>query len=149
MIPFDSYPKNGRGLLGTIRGSNCRKGYGLKFMRITGQTHCAYCNMNLSAPYENWLQMALDHVVPQSVCAAFSLSAEWTHDASNMVLACAACNGFGNRYRPKEQTPCPTSIEGFYDLRDQVFAERSVNIREKHEAEKAFFNERPWLQRDQ
>ena len=144
MMPFDSYPQRGRVLLGTIRGSNCRKGYGLKFMRITGQTNCAYCQMDLTEAYENWLQMALDHVVPRSVCLGYSLSDDWTHDASNLVLACAACNGFGNRYKPHKTTQYPTSLEAFYDLRDQIFAERSENIRTKHDSERAFHGRRPW-----
>lgn len=76
MLPFEVYPERGRALLGPIRGSNCRKGYGLKLMRVTGQTCCAYCGISLVEPYTNWLQMAVDHVVPRSVCRGFALSSE-------------------------------------------------------------------------
>lgn len=144
MIPFESYPERGQALLGPIRGSNCRKGYGLKFMRVTGQTSCAYCGISLIEPYTNWLQMAIDHVVPQSVCKGFSLSAEWTHDASNCVLSCAACNGFGNRYKPSTDTLCPTTLEEFWRLRDRIFIERSTVIQGKHAEERSFFDSAPW-----
>ena len=143
-LPFESYPERGRALLGAIRGSNCRKGYGLKLMKITGQTCCAYCGMSLVEPYTNWLQMAVDHVVPQSVGRGFALSAEWIHDASNCDLSCAACNGFGNRYRPPEATLCPTTLEEFWQLRDRIFTERWAIIRDKHAEERRFFDSTPW-----
>ena len=143
MIPFELYPKQGKALLGPIRGSNCRKGYGLKLMKVTGQTSCAYCGISLVELYTNWLQMAVDHVVPQSVCKGFSLSSEWTHDASNCVLSCAACNGFGNRYKPTDAL-CPTTLDGFWRLRDRIFAERSKIIRAKHIEERSFFDSTPW-----
>lgn len=145
MLPFGRYPHGGRVLLGQVGTGNCRRGYGLKFMLITGQTRCAYCHMSLTDPYENWLQMALDHVVPRSVCKEFSLSDEWTHDASNLVLSCTACNGFGNRYKAPKTVQCPTSLEEFYDLRDQIFIERLNSIKRRHEEERAFH---AWTERD-
>src|SRR5688500_3252930 len=96
MMPFDSYPGQGKALLGRVGGANCRREYGLRFMKKTGQTACAYCGLDFAASYENWLQMALDHVVPVSVCQSFSLPDEWTDDSTNKVLACAACNSFDN-----------------------------------------------------
>ncbi len=110
---FDSYPHKGRALLGKVVGSNCRHRYGLNFMKITGQTKCAYCGQDFPASYENWLQMALDHVVPKSVCASFDLPTEWIEDCTNEVLACAACNGFNNRYRPASDVPRPSSLQEF------------------------------------
>ena len=89
--------------------------------------------------------MAIDYVVPVSVCKNLALADDWTHDASNRVLACAACNGFGNRYRQAADTECPTSLEGFYDLRDRIFAERSVSIARRRAEERAFYERRLWL----
>lgn len=144
MYPFDSYPRGGRILLGKVIGSNCRHGYGLKFMQITGQTKCAYCGLDFSASYGNWLQMALDHVVPKSVCASFNLDSEWTEDCSNKVLACAACNGFNNRYKPSPNIVRPESLDEFFNLRDHIFNERKPPILQRREEEQQFFNLRAW-----
>lgn len=144
MIPFESYLGQGQALLGPIRGSNCRKGYGLKFMKVSGQKSCAYCDISLVESYTNWLQMVIDHVIPQSVCKGFFLSDEWTHDASNRVLSCAACNGFGNRYKPADALR-PTTLDEFWRLRDRIFTERIEIIRAKHIEERSFFDSAPWL----
>jgi len=147
MQPFDSYPHGGRALLGRVKGANCRREYGLRFMQVTGQTACAYCGLDFAAAYENWLQMALDHVVPSSVCKGFSLPDEWADDSSNKVLACAACNGFDNRYRVSVQAECPLTLEAFYALRDRIFAERKARIAERHRTEREFFERRLWEKR--
>src|SRR5688500_9912407 len=118
MQPFDSYPQHGRALLGVVKGSNCRRDYGLRFMQITGQTSCAYCGRDLVNSYENWLNIALDHVIPTSVCNGFGLPADWIDDCSNRVLACSSCNGFLNRYKPSLDVACPVSLEEFFNLRD-------------------------------
>jgi len=144
MQPFDSYPHQGRALLGVVRGSNCRHGYGLQFMQITGQTNCAYCDRNLVDRYENWLDMALDHVVPTSVCGGLGVIADWVDDCANRVLACAACNSFKNRFKPSYEIACPLSLEGFFNLRDSVFAERKSLIRQRHDDERSFFERRLW-----
>lgn len=144
MYPFDLYPHSGRALLGKVVGSNCRHGYGLKFMRITGQTKCAYCGLDFVSSYENWLQMALDHVVPKSVCAAFGIPLVWREDCANKVLACSACNSFFNRYKPQMDTPCPKTLDEFFLLRDKILSERTGPILKKHQEERAFFNSRAW-----
>lgn len=146
MMPFDSYPHEGKVLLGCVSGANCRREYGLHFMQKTGQTTCAYCGLDIAASYENWLQMALDHVVPVSVCRSLSLPDEWTEDCTNKVLACAACNGFDNRYQPVS-AGCPESLEAFYSLRDRVFAERRGRIVARRRSEREFFQRRLWEQR--
>jgi 5-methylcytosine-specific restriction endonuclease McrA len=142
-LPFMIYPHQGRRLMGRETGDNCRHGYGLVFMRLTGQTRCAYCGMDLAATYENWLNMALDHVVPRSTCLAWDLPEEWREDFSNRVLCCTTCNTFGNRYAPTKFRR-PTTEEEFYELRDAIFVERRRNIRERHVQERAFFVTRPW-----
>lgn len=145
--PFTEYPNGGRSLLGRAGGDTARRGYGLKFMQKTGQTKCAYCGADLVGTYEGWLQLALDHVVPESVCKSFELPDEWTHDCSNKVLACAACNGFHNRYRQPLDAACPQTLDEFFDLRDRIFAERKALIAKRHEDERAFYSHRPWEQR--
>lgn len=137
-LPFDNYPDNGRKLLGQARGDNCRHGYGLHFIKLTRQTTCAYCGIDLTQIYENWLNMALDHVIPQSVCNAWGIPEEWREDYSNRVLCCTTCNTFGNRYTPKD-FKCPTTLEEFHNLRDAIFIERKRRILERHEKERAFF----------
>src|SRR5262249_36557075 len=131
-------------LLGKVVGANCRHEYGLKFMRITAQTKCAYCGHDFAASYENWLHMALDHVVPKSVCVGFGLGSEWVEDCANKALACTACNGFDNRYKPSPHIACPLSLGEFFNLRDRIFAERKTTILRKHNEERQFFNGRPW-----
>ena len=142
-LPFESYPDQGRKLLGRVTGDNCRHGYGKKFMHLTGQTRCAYCGMDITATYENWLTMALDHVVPHSTCLAWELPEEWREDYSNRVLCCITCNTFGNRYAPKS-FQCPSTLEEFYDVRDAIFVERKRNILNSQMQERAFFETKPW-----
>jgi hypothetical protein len=144
MMPFDSYPSEGKALLGRVSGNNCRRGYGLKFMRVTGQTTCAYCGLDLVASFENWLQMALDHVVPRNVCKSISLPDEWTKDCINRVLACSACNGLDNRYKPQVLPDCPRLLTAFCELRDLIFAERKKRIATCRDKERDFFQRRLW-----
>jgi 5-methylcytosine-specific restriction endonuclease McrA len=148
MVPFDRYPGEGRELLGRVAGANCRHEYGLAFMQRTGQTRCAYCDADFAASYETWLTMALDHVVPASVCDSMAIPENWGEDYSNRVLACAACNGFRNRYSPIDNIAWPTTLEAFYDLRDRIFAQRRKLIADSHKAERAFFDSRPWEARE-
>ncbi len=147
MTPFDSYPHEGKVLLGRLSGSNSRKGYGFRFMQITRQTTCAYCDFDLVISFENWLQLVLDHVVPKGVCKGFSLRNDWTEDCINRVLACAACNGFDNRYKPPTLTECPVSLEAFCQLRDEIFEDRKARVAECRKKEREFFERRPWEQR--
>ena len=144
MSPFDEYPSGGRVPLGMVKGANCRHEYGLQFMKKTHQTKCAYCGLDFAASYEAWLTMALDHVVPVSVCRALGIPAEWQEDITNKVLACAACNSFRNRYRSPADVECPQTLDAFYNLRDRIFTERKKAILERHESERDFFNALSW-----
>ena len=143
LLPFHNYPDHGRKLLGHVTGGNCRHEYGLRFMRLTGQTKCAYCGLDLVATYENWLTLALDHVVPHSTCLVWNLPENWREDYSNRVLCCTTCNTFGNRYIPTGYR-CPATLEEFYDVRDAIFIERKRNILLRHQEERAFFDGQPW-----
>lgn len=147
MLPFGTYPGVGRELLGRARGTICRREYGLDFMRKTGQTKCAYCGADFAVSYTTWLTMALDHVVPSSLCIAMKILEDWREDCSNRVLSCGACNGFRNRYKPSFDVVQPLTLEGFYQLRDHIFAERKELIAASHESDRAFFESRPWERR--
>ena len=139
--PFETYPEKGRRLLGMRSSGNCRRGYGLQFTRLVGQTSCGYCDQDLVASYEVWLSMALDHVVPEGLARKLQLPKEWSQDYANAVLTCAACNGFDNRYEPSFEIESPTDLEQFFALRDRIFLERKERIRACHERERAFFEE--------
>lgn len=114
-------------------------------MKTTGVTNCAYCGLDLTARFEDWLTMVLDHVVPQSVCKNMEIAGSWVWDYSNAVLACCACNGFCNRYKPKEACTVPMTLAEFYDLRDRIFLERQPLILARREAERTFFKTKPWV----
>jgi hypothetical protein len=144
MMPFDSYPAAGKALLGRVTGSNCRHGYGMTFMQVTGQTTCAYCGLDFVAAFENFLQMALDHVVPKNVCKSRALPDDWAEDCINKVLACMACNGFDNHFTLQESCACPRTLEAFCELRDRIFTERKARIAARRDKEQEFFNRRPW-----
>lgn len=143
--PFDSYPQGGRALQPRLGNgsSGCRRGYGLDFMQRTGQTRCAYCGLDLVGSYENWLTMALDHVVPRSLCNRLDVDPSWRDDLTNLVLCCAACNTFGNRYRDPEAAR-PETPEAFWDLRDWIFEDRKARILARHSDERDFFDQKHW-----
>jgi hypothetical protein len=146
MHPFDSYPQQGRALLGQVKKGNSRHGYCLYFMQITGQTSCAYCGKDFTASYEKWLDISLDHVVPSKVCQHLGVATKWSNDYANTVLACRGCNEFRNRFTSPKVT-CPVTIEEFFDLRDRIFVERKAGIDMAHEEERKFFSRRLWEKR--
>lgn len=142
MYPFDTYPLQGRELIGRLRGDGCRRGYGLDFMRKTGLTQCAFCaEVDFVADYRAWLSMAVDHVVPVSVCIKLGIPDDWREDCSNRALTCAACNGFRNRYEPKLAIPLTWSLNQFFAFRDQVFVERRQIVAEAHAADREQFEQ--------
>ena len=128
--------------------SNARRGYGRNLLIDEGT--CAYCGTDLTNCYESWLRMTVDHVVPLGVCEDENIPKEFTWDRANLILACAACNGFANRYRPDFEISRPITPESFFDFRDKIFAKRKERIAEKHKDERLFFesNVRPHLSRN-
>lgn len=140
-LPFVTYPGGGRRLLGQPGGANTRREDGLDFARITGATACPYCGTDFRSDYRAWLTLVLDHAVPSSVCRDLSIPTEWANDYANRVLACGACNGFDNKYRPKFQVASPTTLDEFFALRDRVFADRVQRIQACHEQERAFYEQ--------
>lgn len=146
MNPFERYPNRGRVLLGRRTGANARHEYGLRLQRITGQSFCTYCGLDLVSDYAHWLLLAVDPVVPAKVAKRLGISAEFSEDLINLVLSCAACNGFDNRFRV-DRDPQPTwTVDGFADLRDHVFAERRPRIAACHERERRLFESKAWRQ---
>ncbi len=144
MEPFDRYPGGGAELLGRRRGDNARHGYGLRLQRVTGISACAYCGVDLSARYHDWLTLQVDHVVPAGVARSLGIPVEYYEDMVNLVLSCSACNGFDNRYVSTGAARGIWDLPSFVEFRDQVFIERSARIRACHQRERAFFDTSPW-----
>lgn len=145
MNPFHTYPQSGQVLLGRPRNPvNCRSGYGLELQRVTGQTNCAYCGVSLVDNYYHWLLMSVDHVVPRGEALRLGISTQYSEDFINLVLCCAGCNGFGNRYRlPHEPRPF-WQLHEFVEIRDEAFAARFTSIMIRREAEQKFYWSKPW-----
>lgn len=146
--PFSRYPGQGRQLLGRPRGMTgaCRSGYGLSLQLMTGQTACAYCGTSLVDTFQHWLLMSVDHVVPRGEALRLGIDISMYEDAINLVLCCAGCNGFGNRYQhpaAPNQTP-DLSLDAFLELRDRIFADRFARIAARRAREEALFESRPW-----
>ena len=148
MNPFDLYPEDGRKPLRSPKDwSNCRHGYGLELQRLTGQTRCAYCQVSLVDDYYHWLLMSVDHVIPRGAGKAVGIQSIYLEDFINLVLCCAGCNSFNNRYvipnNLKERLP-DTELERFLALRDRVFEDRRARIAERRAREQDFFAGKPW-----
>lgn len=136
-LPFPSYPQGGRTLLGKPcwGDGTARRSYGVKALEWCGY-RCAYCGLDLSS-FEGWLQLSIDHVIPQQMQAA-GYPWECVLDAINVVAACMACNGYFNRDPVVGEVP--TALEAFCDIRDRIFSERKARILERRETERAWFN---------
>lgn len=147
MNVFARYPKGGRELLGRPKSGNgtCRTGYGLALQRLTGESGCVYCGINLVDSYHHWLLMSIDHVVPSGEARRVGIGPEFSEDAINLVLCCSGCNGFGNRYRCAIEPREAWTLDEFLSLRDEVFAERCAQIAARRVAEIATFESRPWV----
>ncbi len=101
--------------------------------------------MDLFSTYERWLLLQVDHAVPTSVAKNLGIPFDLYEDLFNLVLACAACNGFDNRYRYRVDVPslAAWTVEEFVALRDAVFAERTGRIAARRDVELAFFASLP------
>lgn len=135
-LPFDSYPDGGRSLLGKPKGDLARRGYGRQALAWCGFA-CAYCGLDMSV-FEGWLQLSIDHVIPQqSVASGFP--AAWVLDATNIVACCRSCNDLFNR--DPHVDPVPESIEAFYALRDRLYLARRARIIVRRAEERAWFED--------
>jgi hypothetical protein len=149
MNPFANYPGHGRQPLGRPRDTTgaCRSGYGLGLQRLTGQTACAYCGVSLVDTYEHWLLLSVDHVIPRGEALRLDIPMALYEDAINLVVCCAGCNGFGNRYRCEAPPQAHWTLDEFVALRDHVFADRLQRIAIRRGREAALFSSRPWEKR--
>jgi 5-methylcytosine-specific restriction endonuclease McrA len=94
--PFARYEGGGRRLLGRPRLGDltARHGYGPPVFDQCGLA-CSYCGLDVAKPYENWLQLSVDHVVPASA-KGIGYPAEWIEGLANLVTCCRPCNEFSN-----------------------------------------------------
>ena len=92
--PFDNYPGGGRVLIRRLSGAEARKGYGREVLRYCG-FRCAYCGLDLGE-FEGWLQLSVDHVIPQQM-VALGYPAEWVLDEANVVACCRSYNDLFDR----------------------------------------------------
>jgi hypothetical protein len=143
--PFGSYPNSLKDNPRCLAGTACRTGYGLMLQQITGQTRCAYCDLDISDTYDHWLHLSVDHVIPASM-AKHEGWREWVDNADNMVICCSACNGFLNGFRICEDAVAPTTFEEFAALRAAVFRRKQAKALERHKGERQVFDSRPWEQ---
>jgi hypothetical protein len=135
-LPFDSYPEGGRLPLGKPKGDLARRGYGRDVLAWCGFA-CAYCGLDMSV-FEGWLQLSVDHVIPQQSVANGFPSA-WVLDATNIVACCRSCNDLFNR--DPHVDAVPESLEAFYDLRDRLYLARRARIVERRAHEREWFEE--------
>lgn len=142
MNPFDAYPDEGQALLGRPKNTgNCRRGYGVELQRLTGQTNCAYCGVSLVDDYYHWLLMSVDHVVPQGEAQRLGILLTYYKDFINLVLCCAGCNGFDNRYPIPNKPQSQWNLQEFLILRNETFAVRFQRIATRREAEQKFYSD--------
>jgi hypothetical protein len=135
-IPFREYPDGGQRLLGRPKGDVARRGYGRQVLQWCGH-RCAYCGLDMTM-FEGWLQLSVDHVIPQQAIAA-GFPEDWVLDTANLVACCRPCNDLFNRDPVIE--PAPITLEGFLQLRDRLFLARQARIMERRENERAWFAE--------
>jgi Holliday junction resolvase-like predicted endonuclease len=141
LLPFDGYEGDGRRLLGIppLGGGSSRRDYGIPVFEQCGWA-CAYCGVDLSETYESWLGLSVEHVVPRNLVAV-GYPSEWIEDLVNQVTCCRHCNEFLNQYRIA--APPPTTVDEFFDLRDQVFREKRRRALDRHRVERGWFQEHP------
>ena len=135
-LPFTTYPGGGRELLGVPRSGDgtARRSYGRQVHEYCGY-RCAYCDLDMGA-FEGWLQLSVDHVVPQQMVKQ-GWPKEWIRDTINIVACCVTCNGLFNR--DPAVAPVPATFEAFLTIRDSIFEQRRVRIRERRELEMIWF----------
>lgn len=137
MLPFDRYAEKGRKLLGRPKQGNatCRHGYGLAVFEQCG-LNCVYCGRFLGSPYEAWLDLSVDHVIPRAVSWS-NERRDWIEDVVNMVTCCRAGNEFLNQFRVAD--PLPDTLFAFFELRDRVFLKKRERVMQRHEEERGWY----------
>jgi hypothetical protein len=107
-------------------------------------TRCAYCDRDLFASYEDWLNLSVDHVVPRNAATA-GIPVEWIEDLLSHVPCCRACNEFLARYQVTVRAP--DEIAGFVALRDSTVTARRIRALGRHRIEHERFD--AWQRRRQ
>jgi hypothetical protein len=107
MLPCPD-PSQAAGWLGPPRHGDgtSRGGYGRAVVEHHGEL-CVYCDRDLSASYEDWLELCVDHVVLRNAVHV-GMPTEWIEGLVNHTTCCQACNEFVNGYRvaPCMSPPC-------------------------------------------
>ena len=117
-----------------VGNGTARHGYGLEPLRLC-QYRCAYCRLDM-ATFDGWLQLSIDHVVPQHAIGV-GFPSEWVLDLANVVACCRACNDLFNRDPAMDSLPA--TLDAFFDLRDRSFLLRRERIIERRASERAWF----------
>ena len=135
--PFVRYKHGGKVPLGfpRIGDGTSRHGYGPEVFAPCGW-HCTYCDRDLLESYVSWLDVSVDHVIPQST-PWHGPGKRWIGDIFNLVTCCRACNEFLNQYAVPD--PEPLTVDEFVTLRDHVLAAKRVKALTRHEEERVMY----------
>jgi hypothetical protein len=138
-LPFERYFGGGRRLLGSPAGGDgsSRRGYGVPVFRECG-TRCAYCGYDMEGSYESWLNLSVDHVIPDGAARRLGYPREWVADTANLVTCCRACNEFLCHWKLSD--PSPATVEEFFDLRDRHFREKRQWVLQRHQSERTWYD---------
>jgi hypothetical protein len=118
-------------------GGNCRHGYGIPIVECHGSL-CAYCGKDMAESYDAWLDLSVDHVVPECAFAKWGEECRgWSWSYANVVPCCRACNEFLNGYRVRDSAP--TDKDSFLNLRDKVLEDKRRRALDRHEQEQRFY----------
>lgn len=144
--PDGILPRELLGVVDTKNGS-CRHGYGPPVFARCG-TCCAYCRRELGAPYEAWLDISVDHVIPEHLLRQLGWQgrhdlARWVSDAANLVTCCRACNEGTNHFWRKSAPRAPATLEEFFNLRDRAHREKREDAQRYDESERTQYGR--WL----
>jgi hypothetical protein len=135
-LPFSAYPGGGRRLLDPPSGAGARNGSARDILRWCGY-QCVYCDLGMRTS-NGWLQLSADPVVSQQV-VGMGFPREWVRSAANLVACCHACNDLFNRDSVVESVP--STLEGFFDLRDGIYMQRRAQILARRAEERAGLQE--------
>lgn len=133
--PFVRYASGGAELLGIPPWGDgtARHGYGRPVFAECGY-QCVYCGFDMGAPYEAWLNLSVDHVVPGHLVKA-GWPREWVLDRVNLVTCCRACNEFLNGYRLADPA-VPKTFADFIAVRDDAFDQKRDLALARHTVER-------------
>lgn len=133
--PFARYARSGAELRGIPAWGDgtARHGYGRPVFAECGY-QCVYCGFDMGAPYENWLNLSVDHVVPGHLVKA-GWPREGVLDRINLVTCCRACNEFLNGYRLADLT-VPMTFADCIAVRDIAYDQKKELALARHAVER-------------